>query len=91
MRRWLVAALMAAPLSAMAVDARTVVLDVRNMTCALCPITVRKALEKVPGVTGATIDLATKTATVSFDAERANVAALVDATTNAGFPSTAKQ
>ena len=28
----------------------TATLDVSNMTCAACPITVRKALEKVPGV-----------------------------------------
>ena len=30
---------------------RTIVLDVDGMTCDMCPITVRKALEKVPGVT----------------------------------------
>ncbi len=28
----------------------TVTLDVEGMTCAMCPITVRKALERVPGV-----------------------------------------
>jgi periplasmic mercuric ion binding protein len=62
-----------------------------NMTCELCPITVRKALEKVPGVSDAKIDLGNKTATVKFDPDKANVAALVNATTNAGFPSTAHQ
>lgn len=91
MRRLFVAVLMAAPLSALAVDSRTVVLDVQNMTCGLCPITVKKALERVPGVSGASIDLGAKTATVKFDAERANVASLVNATTNAGFPSTAQR
>ena len=29
---------------------QTVVLDVQNMTCALCPITVKKSLQQVPGV-----------------------------------------
>lgn len=29
---------------------RTVMLDVQNMTCAVCPITVKKALEYIPGV-----------------------------------------
>src|ERR1041385_3073559 len=41
---------------------QAVVLDVQNMTCALCPITVKKSLQQVPGVAGATIDLDKKTA-----------------------------
>lgn len=66
----------------------TVTLDVKNMTCATCPITVKMALEKTPGVTKAQVDFAKKTAVVSFDADVASVGKLVDATTNAGFPST---
>lgn len=66
---------------------QSVTLDVKNMTCDLCPVTVRKALEKTPGVTKAQIDFAKKTAVVSFDADVVKVAKLVDATTNAGFPS----
>jgi mercuric ion binding protein len=89
MRRLLIAALLATPLSVLAEDPQTVVLDVQNMTCELCPITVKKALDKVPGVAATRIDLAKNTATVKFDPERANVAALVKATTNAGYPSTA--
>ena len=69
---------------------KTVVLDVQNMTCELCPITDKKALDKVPGVAAARIDLAKKTATMKFDPDRANVAALVEATTNAGYPSTTR-
>ena len=68
----------------------TAVLDVRNMTCALCPVTVKKSLEKVPGVSEARIDFAKKTATVVFDADKTSVAALVKATTDAGFPSAAR-
>ncbi len=89
MRRLLVAAFLAAPLGVLAADPQTVVLDVQNMTCELCPITVKKALDKVPGVAATRIDLATKTATVKFDPDRTNVAALVKATANAGYPSTA--
>lgn len=88
MRRLLLAAVLAMPLTVFAAEPQTVVLDVQNMTCELCPITVKKALDKVPGVAAAKIDLAKKTATVKFDPERANVAALVKATTNAGYPST---
>ena len=63
-------------------------LDVQNMTCALCSVTVKKALEKVPGVAEAKIDYDHKTATVKFDPEKASAAVLVKATTDAGFPAT---
>ena len=89
MRRLLFAVVLATPLSVLAADAQTVVLDVQNMTCELCPITVKKALDKVPGVAATEIDLAKKTATVKYDPKQANVAALVKATTNAGYPSKA--
>ena len=89
MRRLLFVVLLATPLGVLAAEPQTVVLDIQNMTCELCPITVKKALDKVPGVTASKIDLANKTATVKFDPDQANVAALVKATTNAGYPSTA--
>jgi mercuric ion binding protein len=87
MRRLLFVALLATSLGVLAAEPQTVVLDVQNMTCELCPITVKKALDKVPGVAASKIDFAKKTATVKFDPDRANVAALVEATTNAGYPS----
>ena len=67
---------------------QTAVLDVQNMTCSLCPITVKKSLQAVPGVTDAKVDLGQKTATVKFDPDKAGIATLVKATTNAGFPAT---
>ena len=66
---------------------KTVTLDVKNMTCALCPITVKKALEKTPGVTQVLISLDKKIAVVTYDPDVATVAALVKATTDAGYPS----
>jgi mercuric ion binding protein len=63
-------------------------LNVSNMTCATCPITVRQALTKVKGVTRAVVDFEKKQATVTFDDAQTNVAALVKATTDAGYPST---
>ena len=74
----------------LAAPPRTVTLQVQNMTCGTCPIVVRKALERVPGVSTAKVDLDKKTATVSFDPDRVKPAALTQATTNAGFPSTVK-
>jgi len=76
------------PLVAPAATPKVAVLDVQNMTCNLCPVTVKKSLEKVPGVSQARIDFQKKTATVTFDADTTNAAALVKATTEAGYPST---
>ena len=69
---------------------RTVTLQVQNMTCETCPIVVRKALQRVPGVSSASVDFGLKTATVTFDPDQVKPAALTRATTNAGFPSTLK-
>ena len=83
----LMAALM--PLAALAATPQTAVLDVQNMTCNLCPV--KKSLEKVPGVGRARIDFEKKTATVTFDADKTTAAALVKATTEAGYPSTVRK
>lgn len=69
---------------------RTVTLDVQNMTCSLCPLTVKKALEHVPGVRQVSVDYASKTATVQFDDDTTEVDSLTVATTAAGYPSTLK-
>ena len=79
------------PLASLAATPQTAVLDVQNMTCGLCPVTVKKSLEKAAGVSQAQIDFAKKTATVAFDADRIGAAALVKATTDAGFPSTVRK
>lgn len=79
--------LAAMPCSGWAAAPKTAVLAVQNMTCSLCPVTVRKALAKTPGVIGATVDYAHKTATVKYDPDKTTPAALIAATTNAGFPS----
>lgn len=71
--------------------AHTATLDVTNMDCAVCPITVRKALEKVPGVDSAKVDFKTKRAVVAFDPAKTTPEALTKATTDAGFPSSVRQ
>lgn len=89
MRKLFVAALITlVPVVVLAATPQTAVLDVQNMTCELCPVTVKKSLEKVPGVSQARIDFAKKTATVAFDADKTSTTALVKATTVAGYPST---
>lgn len=73
--------------AALAETLTVVQLEVKNMTCAACPITVRKALERVPGVKSAKVDFASRTATVEYDPVRVAPDKLVKATTDAGFPS----
>jgi periplasmic mercuric ion binding protein len=81
-----VAALVAAGV-AFAAPPQTATLAVENMTCGTCPIVVKKALERVPGVSSTTVDFDKKTATVTFDPDKASSAKLTQATTEAGFPS----
>ena len=88
MRRLLASLLISLPIAAFAATPQTAVLDVQNMTCSMCSITIRKALEKVPGVIDAQVDYDHKTATVKYDPDKASPAAFVRATTKAGFPST---
>ena|SRR5882762_2205955 len=66
---------------------RTVTLDVPGMTCATCPITVKKALNKVSGVSKIDVSYEQKTAVVTYDDAKTNVLALMKATTDAGYPS----
>ena len=70
---------------------RTVTLAVQNMTCAVCPITVKKALEHVPGVQQVSVDFKSKTATVQFDDSKATVDQLTEASKNAGYPAAVKE
>jgi len=71
--------------------ARTVTLAVPGMDCELCPITVKKAISKVPGVSQVEASFEKKQAIVTFDDSRTTVEALTKATANAGYPSTLKQ
>jgi periplasmic mercuric ion binding protein len=73
--------------AAFAAPPHTVTLAVENMTCGTCPIVVKKALERVPGVSSTSVDFEKKTATVTFDPDKATSARLTQATTEAGFPS----
>jgi periplasmic mercuric ion binding protein len=69
----------------------TVTLSVPDMNCAACPITVKKALTKVGGVTKVEVSLGKREAVVTFDDSKAAVGQLTRATTEAGYPSTAKE
>ena len=63
--------------------------SIENMTCAACPITVKKAMQRVYGVKGVNIDFETKTATATFDPTLTNVKEIAAASTGIGYPATA--
>jgi mercuric ion binding protein len=65
----------------------TTILKVPGMTCAACPITVKKALQRVPGVSKIDVNYPQKEVVVTFDDAKTNEKALVKATTDIGFPS----
>ncbi|WP_329743436.1 mercury resistance system periplasmic binding protein MerP [Dyella sp. A6] len=67
---------------------RTVTLDVPGMTCPICPITVKRSLEKVNGVDTITSDISKKTVTITYDDAKTQPTALTRATADAGYPST---
>jgi mercuric ion binding protein len=71
---------------ALAAEPQTVTLGVEHMTCAACPITVRKALSHVTGVAASTVDMKAHTATITFDPTRTTPAVLAAAVSDAGFP-----
>lgn len=66
---------------------RTVTLSVPTMDCPVCPITVKKALTQVDGVSKAEVHFDNRLAKVTYDDSKTNVDALTRATTNAGYPS----
>ena len=86
----LAAALLVA-LSAAAGEPKRVVLDVPDMTCPLCPITIEKTLERVPGVIAAKADFDTRRAEVTYDPDKVGPEALVRAVDAAGYHANVKE
>ena len=66
---------------------KTVTLSVPTMDCPVCPITVKKALTKVPGVSQTNVNFDKRQAIVTFDDTKTSVDALTRATKDAGYPS----
>ena len=67
---------------------QSVVLDMQNMTCAMCKFTIKKALQGVEGVKNVIVDSDKKTAHITFNSQKTNIKTLIKATTNAGYPAT---
>lgn len=72
-------------------EMKTVTLSVPDMNCDLCPITIKKAISRVPGVTSVEASYEKKQAVVTFDDSKTSIEALTKATANAGYPSKPSQ
>ncbi|WP_284709534.1 heavy metal translocating P-type ATPase [Burkholderia gladioli] len=75
------------PVPAQSPDAPAIELEIGGMTCASCSGRVEKALAQVPGVSRASVNLATERASVSAEAA-VSVAQLVAAVEKAGYRAT---
>lgn len=67
---------------------QSVTLSIPTMDCPVCPITIKKSLQKVIGVKSADVGYENKTAIVLFDDQLAKVESLLKATENVGYPAT---
>ena len=77
----------------LASELKTVTLDVDKMTCNMCPITVKKALKQIEGVTEVVAKYEGEGngwAKVSYDPTKTDVDELTFATEEAGYPSKLK-
>ncbi|MHB8310212.1 MAG: mercury resistance system periplasmic binding protein MerP, partial [Metallibacterium sp.] len=82
MNKIIVAVLLSLSAPAFAATQR-VTLSVPGMTCGACPITVRTALKRVPGVEHVAITEAKKEVVVAFDNAKTNPQVLMHATRDA--------
>jgi mercuric ion binding protein len=69
----------------------TATFEVEKMTCATCPITVRKAMQRVEGVSEVQVDFESKSATVTYDSSTTTAQDIADASSNVGFPARIKE
>ncbi len=61
------------------------VFDIEGMTCASCAMRIEKGLKKVPGVKGASVNLATEKATVIYDPALTDIERMVQKVEAVGY------
>lgn len=66
---------------------QSVVLSIPGMNCPVCPITIKKSLQKVEGVKTVDVKFESKLANVTFDDDVTDIDHLKQATENVGYPS----
>ena len=69
----------------MTTSTKHAIIQITGMTCANCQAAVQKALQKTPGVTQASVNLATYTATIDYDPSQTSLHTLEESVKNAGY------
>nr|MDQ2905679.1 cation transporter [Chloroflexota bacterium] len=69
-------------------EPESAVLNLEGMTCASCAMRIEKGLKKVPGVTDASVNLATERATVVYDPRQTGLAQMVQKVEAVGYKAT---
>lgn len=72
--------------TALAAEPKTTVLNVANMTCPACSITIETALRRDAGVLATQVDTQAGTVSVRFDPDKTNEAKVAKTISDAGFP-----
>ena len=72
--------------TAHAAGPKTAVLDVANMTCPACSITIEAALARDKGVLATQVDTETGVVSVQFDPDKTSETRVAKTITDAGFP-----
>ena len=80
---WFSLALIALPAQA---ELRSVQLSVQGMNCAMCPVTVRLALKRIPGVSDVKVTYEPPVAVVTYDDSKTSPGELMRATAKVGYP-----
>lgn len=62
-------------------------LKIDKMDCPSCPFMIKKAIEKIDGVSSASVSMQTKLAVIHFDDDKASVNDFIATTTELGYPS----
>ncbi|MEW5881375.1 MAG: mercury resistance system periplasmic binding protein MerP [Pseudomonadota bacterium] len=91
MKKLFVSMVLLAAASGAAAAERTATLAVDNMTCAACPITVKKAMSRVDGVTKVEVSYEKREAVVRFDDAKTSLQAIAKASADAGYPAREKK
>jgi len=91
MKKFLALLALAAAAAPLAAAPRTVTLAVDNMTCAACPITVKKAIARVDGVSKVDVSYERREAVVTFDDAKASLERIAKASADAGYPAREKK
>ncbi len=66
-------------------EIKNIALPVKGMSCASCVLTVEKAIESVPGVREASVNLALQSAQINFDSRKTDLHQLIGAVRSAGY------